>query len=199
MLSCRRLLQLNLTGPHVEEAQKMRRFVTVWLGVVVLLSSTAVSIRAPEPPAHRLTAYPDRPPAPEEVVDRGKAQYSVSCSFCHGSDAGGGVGPNLLRSQVVLDDKSGDLILPIVHGARSDRGMPQIDLNDAQVSDIAVFLHSLHVTSHVANENIDIVVGDPKAGEAFFTTAENAKSPGDDTKACRPQGTRRVPCALPRT
>jgi cytochrome c553 len=68
----------------------------------------------------------------------------------------------------VLDDQNGELILPIVRGARADRGMPQIDLTDAQVSDIAAFLHSLHVTSHAAGENINIVVGDPRAGEAYF-------------------------------
>ena len=31
-------------------------------------------------------------------------------------------GPNLLRSQVVLSDQHGELILPIVHGARAEEG-----------------------------------------------------------------------------
>src|SRR5437763_15092083 len=71
-----------------------------------------------------IVAYPDRPTAPKEVLDRGKAIYSVNCSFCHGSDAGGGsVGPNLHRSEIVLQDKNGELLLPIVQGALISKGM----------------------------------------------------------------------------
>ena len=118
----------------------------------------------------RPPAYPDRPKAPEEVLARGKALYGVSCAFCHGSDAGGGeVGPNLLRSGVVLEDQSGELIQPIVHGARVDKGMPRIDLTDAQITDIAAWLHSLKVASRTeADENINIVTGTASAGEVDF-------------------------------
>lgn len=119
----------------------------------------------------QIPAYPDRPKAPQEVLDRGKATYGVSCAFCHGSDAGGGeVGPNLLRSSVVLEDKSGELIAPIVHGSRVDKGMPRVDISDAQISDVVAWLHSLKVASRTdPNENqIDIVRGDAKAGEAYF-------------------------------
>ena len=115
-------------------------------------------------------AYPDRPRAPAAVLERGKATYSVNCAFCHGSDAGGGsVGPNLLRSEVVLQDKNGELIMPIVHGARMDKGMPKIDINDAQVADIAAWLHSLKVSSRaVMTEKINIVVGNADQGKAAF-------------------------------
>jgi cytochrome c oxidase cbb3-type subunit 3 len=119
----------------------------------------------------RPQAYPDRPKAPQDVLDRGKAVYGVSCAFCHGSDAGGGeVGPNLLRSSVVLNDASGELIAPIVHGSRVDKGMPRLDLSDAQISDVAAWLHSLKVASRTdPNENnINIVTGNAKAGEAYF-------------------------------
>jgi cytochrome c oxidase cbb3-type subunit 3 len=118
----------------------------------------------------RQQAYPDRPKAPQDVLDRGKATYGVSCAFCHGSDAGGGEGgPNLLRSSVVLEDQSGELIAPIVHGARIDKGMPRIDISDAQISDIAAWLHSLKVASRTdPATDIDIVRGDAKAGEAYF-------------------------------
>jgi cytochrome c oxidase cbb3-type subunit III len=118
----------------------------------------------------RIIAYPDRPKAPQEVLDRGKAQFGVTCAFCHGSDAGGGEGgPNLLRSDVVLQDQSGELISPIVHGARVDKGMPRIDITDAQISDIAAWLHSLHVASRTTpDETINIVTGDAGAGQAAF-------------------------------
>ena len=115
--------------------------------------------------------YPERPKAPQDVLDRGRATYGVSCAFCHGSDGGGGeIGPNLLRSGVVLNDNAGELIAPIAHGGRVDKGMPQVDITDAQVSDIAAWLHSLRVASRTdPNENnINIVTGDAKAGEAYF-------------------------------
>ncbi|MEO6802358.1 MAG: c-type cytochrome [Granulicella sp.] len=121
-------------------------------------------------PAQRPAAYPARPRAPEDVIARGKATYGVSCAFCHGSDAGGGeVGPNLQRSSVVLEDQKGELIAPIVHGGRVEQGMPRIDITDAQVSDIAAWLHSLVITSRsAADANINIVTGDPSAGEVYF-------------------------------
>ena len=123
------------------------------------------------PPARGgMVAYPDRPKASPEVLARGKAVYSVSCGFCHGSDAGGGsVGPNLLRSEAVLQDKRGELIAPIVHGARADRGMPKIDMPDEQISDIADWLHSLKVSSRaVMTEKINIVVGSAGPGKSAF-------------------------------
>lgn len=127
----------------------------------------AGSARRPQRPQ----AYPDRPKAPQEVLDRGKATYGVSCGFCHGSDARGGeIGPNLLRSSIVMQDQSGELIAPIVHGARVDKGMPRIDLTELQISDVSAWLHSIKVASRTdPNENnIDIVRGDAKEGQAYF-------------------------------
>ncbi len=122
-------------------------------------------------PRAGLVAYPERPQASPEAIAAGKATFSVNCAFCHGSDAGGGsIGPNLLRSEVVLQDKRGELIMPIVHGARVDRGMPKIDISDAQVGNIADWLHSLRVSSrsNTPPEKINIVVGDAVAGKPAF-------------------------------
>lgn len=147
-------------------------------------TSTAVPGGAGGQDRRLRVAYPPREKAPQEVLDRGKAVYGVNCAFCHGSDAGGGeVGPNLWRSQVVLEDQSGELIMPIVHGARSDKGMPAIPINDAQVKDVAAWLHSLKVVSRTDpdEEKINIVTGDPKAGAAFFqkTCASCHSATGD--------------------
>lgn len=126
---------------------------------------------APAAPRGGFVAYPDRPKAPQAVLDRGKGAFSVNCAFCHGSDAGGGsVGPNLLRSEVVLQDRNGELILPIVHGARAAQGMPKIDIADTTVPDIAAWLHSLKTGGNMrSTEKINIVVGDAGAGKATFT------------------------------
>jgi alcohol dehydrogenase (cytochrome c) len=94
----------------------------------------------------RPAAYPDRPPADPATVDRGKALYGVNCSFCHGSDARGGEGgPNLLRSGLVLNDKNGELITPVVQNGRPEGGMPKLALSAEQVGDIAAFIHSFRV------------------------------------------------------
>jgi len=135
-------------------------------------AATSAEHGGQQPPqrAGRAPDYPTRPQAPKEVLDRGKAAFSVSCAFCHGSDAGGGsVGPNLLRSEVVLQDKRGELIAPIVHGSRSDRGMPKIDMTDEQIAETADWLHSLKTGGKLASvEKINIVVGNAQTGQQTF-------------------------------
>jgi mono/diheme cytochrome c family protein len=116
-------------------------------------------------------AFPQHSQADPAVVERGKAIYGVHCSFCHGSDARGGEGgPNLIRSQLVLNDQSGELIAPIVQNGRPDAGMPKFDLNNAQISDIAAFLHSYRVSGYDAVRNAppNILVGSAQAGQQAF-------------------------------
>lgn len=115
-------------------------------------------------------AYPQRPPAPPEVVERGKALYSVHCSFCHGSDARGGGegGPSLIRSEVLLNDQHGELLAPIVQQGRGT--MPKFSLTLEQIADISAFIHSFRVGGYDISRNrpTTIVVGDAKAGAAYF-------------------------------
>ena len=115
------------------------------------------------------SAFPQHPPADPAVVDRGKALYGVHCNFCHGSDARGGEGgPNLLRSDLVLNDRKGESIAPVVQNGRGE--MPRIDLTTAQISDIAAFIHSFRVGGYDISRMIppSILVGDAKAGETSF-------------------------------
>ena len=117
--------------------------------------------------------------APPAVIAQGKALFGVNCSSCHGADLRGGEGggPNLLISQIVLSDQHGELITPIVHGARQAEGMPALDLSDAQIRDIAAYIHS--VAAGVGSQGrppgesdtvkpSQILVGDPVAGKAYF-------------------------------
>jgi cytochrome c oxidase cbb3-type subunit 3 len=111
------------------------------------------------------------------VIERGRSVYSVTCSACHGVDLRGGQlgGPNLLRSQVVLNDQHGELILPIVRGARAEKGMPPISMSEEDVTAVAEFMHSVAALSRGqgAPPESDIsapdpVVGDAAAGQAYF-------------------------------
>jgi cytochrome c oxidase cbb3-type subunit 3 len=116
-------------------------------------------------------AFPQHPPADAASVERGRALYGVNCAFCHGSDARGGEGgPNLLRAQIVLNDKNGEVIAPVVQNGRPDAGMPKIDLSMAQIADIAAFVHSFRVGGYDVSRHPppSVLVGDAKAGEAYF-------------------------------
>jgi cytochrome c oxidase cbb3-type subunit III len=118
-----------------------------------------------------------RPPGDPAVIERGKGLYVSICSACHGPDLRGGTtgGPNLLRSQVVLSDQHGELILPIVRGARAERGMPALPIPDEDVVAVAEYIHN--VLSTARNQGAppptdapppNAVVGDAKAGEVYF-------------------------------
>jgi len=79
--------------------------------------------------------FPDRPPADPAALERGKALYGVHCNFCHNSDARGGEGgPNLLRSDIVLNDQKREKIAPAVQNGRLDAGMPKFDLTMVQAT-----------------------------------------------------------------
>jgi mono/diheme cytochrome c family protein len=93
----------------------------------------------------------------------------VNCNFCHGSDARGGEGgPNLLRSDLVLNDQHGERIATVVQNGRGE--MPKMNLTKEQISDIAAFIHSFEVGGRDISRMRppSILMGDAKAGEAVF-------------------------------
>jgi cytochrome c oxidase cbb3-type subunit 3 len=117
------------------------------------------------------TAYPERPPGDPAAIERGKALYGVNCQFCHGADTrGGDSGPSLLRSAIVLDDQNGELMAPVIQNGRSDRGMPKFAFSREQISDVGAFIHSFKAAGYDESrlKPASIIVGDAKAGEAFF-------------------------------
>lgn len=118
-----------------------------------------------------------RPPGDPAAIERGRTIYSTMCSACHGVDARGGQlgGPNLLRSQLVLRDQTGELIVPVLQAGRPERGMPPQPLNDNDAKAVAAFLHSrLAAASKQGGPPpgeippLNIVVGDPAAGQKYF-------------------------------
>ena len=106
-----------------------------------------------------------------QAVNRGKAIYDVNCALCHGDDArGGDNGPNLIRGEVVMNDQNGETIGKVLATGRLAEGMPKFEFTAAQVSDVAAFLHSFRVGGYDSRANVrtTIVVGDAKAGAAYF-------------------------------
>ena len=122
-----------------------------------------------KPLIRRPPAYPERPPGDPAMVARGKALFGLQCTFCHGADArGGSGGPNLLRADLVLNDKNGELIGPVIRNGRE--GMPKMDLPASQIADVAAFIHSFKVGGYDISRMtpLTIVVGDAKAGQTYF-------------------------------
>lgn len=119
-------------------------------------------------------AYQQHAQAAPEKIAAGKTLYDVNCSFCHGADARGGEGgPNLLHSELVMDDQSGELIAPVVQNGRPGTAMPKFDLTTDQISDIAAYIHSFRVAGYDISRMVptNIVVGNAQAGEEFFNGA----------------------------
>lgn len=118
------------------------------------------------------------------MVEKGKAAYGAHCTFCHGADARGGSGGiNLIRNEVVLNDKDGELLGPVLREGRE--GMPKFDLSPRQVSEIAAFIHSFKVGGYDVSRMTppSIVVGEAAVGEAYFKkTCDGCHSVSGDLK-----------------
>src|SRR5215475_10173532 len=78
-----------------------------------------------------------------ESAERGRKIFVPTCGFCHGNDARGKSGPDLIRSPLVLHDDKGDTLGPMLRTGRPDRGMPPFpSLTADQINDLSTFLHS---------------------------------------------------------
>src|SRR5688572_27013886 len=126
-------------------------------------------------------------PAQQRTIDtalaaRGNTLYGTHCRTCHGTDLRGGErgGTNLLRSALVLNDKAGELIFPVVRDGLKNAGMspmPPMTVPQDDVKAIAEYIASIAATAQRQGgpppgprQNLNIVVGDATAGRAYFTT-----------------------------
>jgi cytochrome c oxidase cbb3-type subunit 3 len=100
--------------------------------------------------------------------------FAKNCSFCHGPDARGAEGPDLLRSEIVLNDDEGEKIGPVIQNGRPKHGMPAFaSLTKEQRYDIAEFLHEqVELGANRGTYKVlNIVTGNPQAGAQFFNGA----------------------------
>jgi mono/diheme cytochrome c family protein len=158
---------------------------------VTIVLLTAVGLQAQHPPAAPPQPAENRPAPPATTtpvrtttpegsefdpvaVERGRAILVAKCGFCHGSNARGGAGgSDLTRSPIVQEDEGGKQLNAFLKVGRPEKNMPKFDLPDQEVSDLATFLHATiaAVSNRGDYQILDIVVGDAKAGAAFFNGA----------------------------
>ncbi len=94
----------------------------------------------------------------------------TNCAYCHGDDARGGKngGTNLLRSEYVMRDRDGEVLEPFFKSATANEH--KFAFTADQVADIAAFIHEFKINSRDPGRMRPptIVVGNAKAGEAYF-------------------------------
>jgi cytochrome c oxidase cbb3-type subunit III len=122
-------------------------------------------------------------PAPDAAAaKKGEPLYKLNCATCHGENARGAQGPNLVRSVTVLHDEKGEEIGPVIKNGRPQGGMPGFpNLSADDINNIGQYLHlqvelaanrgSYSQTYAAVRSQVS---GDPKKGEAFFNA--NCKS-----------------------
>lgn len=158
-------------GVHqvAKESLALRLFVVAAILSLPLFAQTQEHKPSREERTREFLGLP--PPPDAAAAARGAKIFAQNCAFCHGPKATGAEGPNLIRSSVVLHDNKGELIGPVVLKGRPDKGMPAFpSMSSEQVYDIAEFLHErVHEAANRGGYKIlNVVTGDPKAGEAFF-------------------------------
>jgi mono/diheme cytochrome c family protein len=164
----------------------MRNAWIATLGVVLVLTAVpfAAAVRAVQAPAGRgqqpVPAGPrpnvgaaDRHRVDPAAADRGRKIYAAECVTCHGPSARGTErGANLVRSQVVLRDRYGNAIGPVLKkGHPMQTGASSSTLTDAQITDLSHFIwQRINDTLRGSDkfEPGDVLVGDARAGEAYF-------------------------------
>jgi len=109
------------------------------------------------------------------AAERGRKQFEQSCAFCHGADATGARGPDLMRSPLVAHDVKGEQIGQVIRQGRPDKGMPAMPLDDAQIQDVAAFLHARTAES-IGSARVPkvypiekLLTGSAEAGKIFFS------------------------------
>ncbi len=131
-----------------------------------------------QPPA--VTQISGRPTVDPAAHDRGRALWASHCIDCHGSQArGSDTGPNIIRTKVVNFDRSaavaGTVLGPFLKaGHPTQSKKPSASFTDDEVVGLANFLRQ-RVNDTMRGSPLftvgDIVVGDPKAGQAYFNGA----------------------------
>lgn len=154
--------------------------VVALVAAVLMSAATWRLVEAQGRPPQATFPAQQREPGDPGLVARGRTIYEVTCRSCHGADLRGGDlgGPNLLRSQLVLNDQRGELMRSVILEGTSTFGvtpMPPQPLSEDDVRAVAEYVHDVVSTAQPqgapprgAVVELDILVGDPSAGQEYF-------------------------------
>jgi cytochrome c oxidase cbb3-type subunit 3 len=147
---------------------------------------TAQQAAAPQQPAGAQPPAAARPPVPRSPVvdaaaqERGRALWASHCIDCHGAQArGSDTGPNIIRTKTANFDRSapqaGSVLGPFLKaGHPTQSRKPSASFTDDEVVALANFLRA-RINDTMRGSPVftvgDILVGDRKAGEAYFNGA----------------------------
>ena len=176
--------------------KKRSELITALLFACLEICVTAVLVK---PATAQAPAATPTSPTDKAAADRGQGIFSASCSFCHGSQATGTEqAPNLLRSPLVFQDHGGDTLGPFLKQGRPTLGMPAFPtLEPQQVQDIAAFLHArIQQVRGTRLPETALLVGDPKAGLAYFNGAGKCSTCHSPTGDLAHIGAKEQPLAL---
>jgi len=121
-----------------------------------------------------------RAPGDPAAIARGRALFGVHCTACHGADLRGGDqgGPNLLRSQIILTDRHGENMLPVIRDGRQGAvgTMPAFRLPEPDLLAIAEYIHTVmgqagrqgRPPERDTPVELNVLVGDAAAGQRYF-------------------------------
>ncbi len=137
-----------------------------WISAVAVLSAAL---------AQEVTRVSKADALKQPEVLRGQALFQTNCAGCHGANAGGGMGPNLLASSLVRHDVKGSEISKVLEVGRLEKGMPAFpQLLGPKTVDIAAFVHARIDASMRASAlgasafDGQLMVGDAAAGKVYF-------------------------------
>src|SRR6202046_1934086 len=165
----------------------------------LLFTCLGTWVTAVKPATAQAPAAAPAPTADKAAADRGQGIFSSSCSFCHGSQATGTEqAPNLLRSPIVFQDHGGDKLGAFLKQGRPTLGMPAFPtLEPQQVQDISAFLHSrIQQVRGTRLPETALLVGDPKAGLAYFDGVGKCSTCHSPTGDLAHIGSKEQPLAL---
>jgi cytochrome c oxidase cbb3-type subunit 3 len=151
---------------------------TALILAVAVTGISAVLAQAPQRRTGGFVPGEQRPVGDPAVIARGGSVYGISCRGCHGADLRGGDmgGPNLLRSQIALSDRSGEKIVPVIQGSLQSGGMPAIPMSPEDAQAVATYVRSVLATiggqgkPPSSLEPPTILVGNAAEGQSYFAT-----------------------------
>ena len=145
----------------------------------LLLMLAVGSVHAAQAPA----TFPaqQRAPGDPALIERGQAIFGLTCRACHGQDLRGGDlgGPNLLRSQLVLNDQQGEAIGDVIRTGRTPPAggtpMPPQTMSDNDIRAVAEYIHSVLLKAQPQGApprgeavELNLLVGNARTGERYF-------------------------------